>query len=284
MISSDLRVAPQAVPPGGALSYEGSLHSTSAALLVPGIIGVANDGAGALTVTGAEVAVEYFDDAAGAWFSLGSTAGGGAQADTRPIATAGASYPAGGGPAGTTIIPGGLAAWSEAVRLTLAPDMVALVMNKAAVSAMRATVTFTSTGGRSRPFSRFQHNLIDAVRLAGAAATDAAVTLTPGVRPPSSMWPPYPAWRPSRPGRQWRSRQPPPSPRPHPGVPPSRPTPTSPASPSTTGSRSSAPSTPRRRAGSAPSSPRSRWRQPSKPCPWCGSTWSVRQPSPPARR
>ena len=179
-LRASLAAAPESLAPGGELRYDGALTNGAPTLAVPVLFGVSSLSDSAATVTGLRAVVEYFDETQQRWLSLGSTDDGKLVLEQRPIDADGVRY-ASGAVVGTVVDGRALAAWGAVASLEIAPEQLSALLDPSVVSAMRARVELTTSGGRTRSFSRSADNLIDTLRRDGGVVRNARVALTPAV-------------------------------------------------------------------------------------------------------
>ncbi len=186
-LGSTITPSATSVVPGQALTYTETTANQGARLLVPGVAAASNTAATSATVTAANVAVDYYDLATASWKTLAASNPpvGTITASNLPNNATGVAYPAGGDHvAGTTIAAGQTASWATIATITLTPAQVTALLDPTKVSAVRAHVDLTTTGGAVRSSWRFAANLLGQLSTETGNLTDVKLTVLPPVANP----------------------------------------------------------------------------------------------------
>jgi RHS repeat-associated protein/uncharacterized repeat protein (TIGR01451 family) len=166
---------PEAVNPSALVESAVTVANGSTLLLVPGIVGLQNHGATAVTVTTGDVSLEVLEAGATTWSEL--------PADMTLVPSAntasGVTY-VGDGFTGAVLSAGSLASWGAQLQVELDPTTAAWLLDETRVAAVRTHVEFTvdDAGAAVRTLYRFGDDISEDLRQAGAAVTSLQVTLT----------------------------------------------------------------------------------------------------------
>ncbi len=194
-LAVDLAAVPADVLPGEPIDYTVTAGNDGALLVVPGVLGVENLGASAVSIRSYAYTLEYQSATTGEWTPFASAAEsapghipspplpdlGGIELVLRPNPRTGVTFPAGDDPVlDTSVQPSGFATWGAQALVDLDPETVALLLDPTRVSGIRNRVDFqlSPSSAQVRRLFEIGPDFIETLRTGGGDVTDVEITLT----------------------------------------------------------------------------------------------------------
>ncbi len=177
-LTAGITVDRDRVLPSQTLGYDLTVTNDGATLIAPALVGLENVDTVSETVDGHTFALERLDATTGQWQPLATAGDDGFRVDVRPNPFPGVTYPAGGGVAGTTVVPGGWATWGLQAVLDLTSGEVVALLDPAVTAGIRTRVDFqlSPSGAQARRLHTYGSNFIEALRALSGDVTDASAT------------------------------------------------------------------------------------------------------------